>query len=106
MTPAPHPQPDLFRKYIILEGQLGELELFPYDPVTRKRIFNDVRSRSLESEREKVLDKIIKWCEDGIDALQERQVDGYTFHGDSEKIDLLRYEVKFLEELRSQQGDR
>jgi hypothetical protein len=49
---------------------------------------------------EKVLEKVIKWCEEGIDALQERQVDGYTFYGDSEKIDLLKYEIKWLEELR------
>jgi hypothetical protein len=87
-------------QYIITEEQLQSIE---QDNFVRRKLFRAIRSRPYQNQREKVLDSVIGWCQKGIDALKERQQDGMYIHGDIEKIELLYYEIKFLEQLRGEQ---
>ena len=62
-------------EYIISEGQMSDIERYPYDPVTRQIIFKKVRARTLASElkdeREKV-NKIFDHARALCDAIIEK----------------------------------
>jgi NAD-dependent SIR2 family protein deacetylase len=59
-----------------------------------------------DNEQNEILNKVIRICNNGLDALDELQIDGYSSETITAKRDVIEYLIEKIKELRGDKNDR